>query len=85
MATRQAKPERVEIGFGGGQVLATRLEARQLEALRKALTSTKKLSGEAASWHDLETDDGPVALDLREVVFVRVAEGEHRIGFTQTG
>ena len=85
MATTEMKPERVEIGFGGGQVLATRLEAKQLSALRKALTSTQKLSGEAASWHELETIDGPVSLDLREVVFVRVAAGEHRIGFSQAG
>jgi hypothetical protein len=85
MAPGQAKPERVEIGFGGGQVLAARLDGNQLAELRQALTSTKKLSGEAASWHDLETEDGPVSLDLREVVFVRVAGGEHRIGFSQAG
>jgi hypothetical protein len=75
MAEKQEERERVEIGFDGGQVIATRLDAKQLGDLRKALDK-----GEG--WHDLKTVDGDLAIDLDEVVFVRVAAAEHRIGFT---
>ena len=66
---------RVEVGFSGGQVVAVRLSDDRVKDLRKALDK-------ADGWFDLETEDGEVALDLREVVFVRGAPGEHRIGFT---
>jgi hypothetical protein len=66
---------RVEIGFSGGQVVAVRLSDERVKDLRQALDG-------ANGWFDLETEDGEVALDLREVVFVRGAPGEHRIGFT---
>jgi hypothetical protein len=66
---------RVEVGFSGGQVVAVRLSDDKAKDLRKALDK-------ADGWFDLETEDGEVALDLREVVFVRGAPGEHRIGFT---
>jgi hypothetical protein len=66
---------RVEIGFSGGQVVAVRISDEKLKDLRKALDR-------ADGWSDIETEDGMVALDLREVVFVRGAPGEHRIGFT---
>jgi hypothetical protein len=66
---------RVEIGFSGGQVVAVRLSDERVKDLRTALDG-------ANGWFDLETEDGEVALDLREVVFVRGAPGEHRIGFT---
>jgi hypothetical protein len=74
--------KRVEIGFGGGQVMSARLEAGELEALRKAVASTDKLSSEAAGWHDLRSEDGAISLDLRQVVFVRVAGAPHTIGFS---
>ncbi len=66
---------RIEIGFAGGQVVAVRLGDDKFEELRKALDS-------ADGWADVETEDGTIALDLRQVVFVRGAPGEHRIGFT---
>jgi len=66
---------RVEIGFSGGQVMAVRISDDKLKELRRALDK-------ADGWSDVETEDGTVMLDLREVVFVRGAPGEHRIGFT---
>lgn len=63
----------VSIGFQGGQVLAVRVEGEALEALHRALGST--------GWHELAADDGPVRLDLGQVVFVRSDDGEHRVGF----
>jgi hypothetical protein len=65
---------RIEIGFAGGQVVAVRIEEGKLKDLRKALDS-------ADGWTDVETEDGTIALDLRQVVFIRGAPGEHSIGF----
>jgi hypothetical protein len=47
----------------------------KVKDLRKALDK-------ADGWSDVETEDGDIALDLRQVVFVRGAPGEHRIGFS---
>lgn len=65
---------RIEIGFAGGQVVAVRLDEGKFNDLRKALDS-------ADGWIDVETEDGAIALDLRQVVFIRGAPGEHSIGF----
>jgi hypothetical protein len=75
--TAAPKPERAEIGFGGGQVVAVRLVPKQLADLRKAVEK-----GEG--WHSLETEDGALSLDLAKVVFVRAASPEHRVGFSGT-
>ena len=48
-----------------------------------AVLSTSNPDGSihsAVVW--LNTEDGSIALDLRQVVFLRGAPGEHRIGFT---
>ena len=66
---------RVEIGFSGGQVVAVRMSDDKVQDLRKKLDK-------AEGWTDIETEDGSIALDLRQVVFLRGAPGEHRIGFT---
>lgn len=66
--------QRISIGFHG-QALAARVTADQLSALRKAL---EKGNG---GWHELEAEDGTIALDLSKVVFVQVDAGEQRVGF----
>jgi hypothetical protein len=66
--------QRVDIGFVGGQVLTVRLEEGPLKGLRKALERDP-------GWHDLEADDGQVALDLTKVAYVRLDSGEHKVGF----
>lgn len=76
--------KRISIGFGGGQVTALRLSEDQLDGLRKALASTDKLSSEAASWYELEAEDGSVSLDLRQIAFVKVEGGAATIGFSGT-
>jgi hypothetical protein len=68
-----AEAQRVEIGFEGGQVIATRLSDQDLEDLRARL--------EQGGWYDLPTEDGTIALYLGRVAFVRVESGEHRVGF----
>jgi hypothetical protein len=67
------KPQKISIGFIGGQVLAARVSPQQLTTLRQAL------GGDA--WHDLTAEDGTVAVDLSKVVYVLVDHEEHRVGF----
>lgn len=64
---------RISIGFQGGQVLALRVTEEQLEALYRALGG--------GGWHELESEDGPVRLDLTQVVYVRSEESDQRVGF----
>jgi hypothetical protein len=71
-----AAAERVSIGFSGGQVVEVRLTEANLKELRKALDN-------ADGWSDLETEDGAVSVDLRQVVFVRSAASHPSIGFGQ--
>jgi hypothetical protein len=72
-----AETRRVEIGFTGGQVIAVRLDDERLTELTRVVQRRE-------GWHQLESNDGTVILDLREVAFVRTAPGEHRIGFSGT-
>lgn len=76
MAQSQGKgSERAEIGFTGGQVAAVRMTGKQMTDLRKALDK-------GDGWHDLDTEDGQLAVDLSKVAFIRVASSEQRIGFS---
>ena len=65
--------QRVSVGFQGGQVLALRVTAEQLQRLHAALGG--------GGWHELGTEDGPVRLDLAQVVYVRSETDEPRVGF----
>jgi hypothetical protein len=64
---------RIAIGFQGGQVLALRVGDKQLAALKDALAS--------GGWHELDSDEGPVRLDLAQVVYVRSESDDLRVGF----
>jgi hypothetical protein len=68
-----AKPQKISIGFHGGQVLSARVSAEELKRLRDALGTE--------GFHDLTAEDGVVALDLGRVVYVLVDAEEHRVGF----
>ena len=68
-----ADAQKVEIGFEGGQVISVRLRDDELKDLRKQL--------EKGGWHDLHTEDGVISLHLDKVAFIRIASGDHRIGF----
>ena len=46
---------------------------QQLKALYKALGG--------GGWHELESEDGPVRLDLGQVVYVRAEGDDSRVGF----
>jgi hypothetical protein len=63
----------VSVGFQGGQVLALRVTDEQLEALYRGLGD--------GGWHELETEEGPVRLDLGQVVYVRSEINDRGVGF----
>lgn len=65
---------RVSVGFQGGQTLALRVTDEQLEALHRALGS--------GGWHELDTEEGPVRLDLTQVVYVRSETNDRGVGFS---
>ena len=67
------KPQKVSIGFDGGQVLSARVGPDELLKLRNALGTD--------GWHELTAEDGTVALDLKSIVYVLVDHEEHRVGF----
>ncbi len=63
----------ISIGFHGGQVLALRVSDEQLKSLYEALGG--------GGWHELQSEDGPVRLDLGQVVYVRAEDDDSRVGF----
>ncbi len=67
--------KRVEVGFGGGQVMSVRVSDPARADLRQAVER-------AQGWYDFEIEDGSVSLDLAQVVFVRTAGAPHTIGFS---
>jgi hypothetical protein len=66
-------PRHISIGFQGGQVLVLRVGDEELKSLNKALG--------AEGWHELQSEEGPVRLDLAQVVYVRAESEELRVGF----
>jgi hypothetical protein len=68
-----ASTRRIGVGFQGGQVLALRVSDEQLKALNKALGG--------GGWHELDSEEGPVRLDLAQVVYVRAESDDLRVGF----
>jgi hypothetical protein len=69
-------PRRIDIGFQGGQVLPVRVKQEAYEGLRGALADSS-----SERWHVLETQDSEVALDLSQVVYLRLDTEEQRVGF----
>jgi hypothetical protein len=75
MSVINEKPQKVSIGFDGGQILSARVAPAELTKLRNAL-------GQATDgWHDVNAEDGTVAVRLSKVVYVLVDHEEHRVGF----
>ena len=70
-----ADTKKVEIGFGIGQAVSVKLTDDELGELRKAVES-------GSGWYDLKTQEATVALNLATVVFIRVDDSAHSIGFS---
>lgn len=68
--------KRIDLGFEGGQILSARVEKDAYEALHKALAK-----GDADRWHQLDTADADIAIDLSKVVYLRVDTEERGVGF----
>jgi hypothetical protein len=68
------EPTKVEIGLGIGQVVTARLDEDGLRTLRKALEN-------GDDWHELRTDEETIVINLKTVVFLRVEDRQHSIGF----
>jgi hypothetical protein len=68
-----AGARRISVGFRGGQVLALRVADEQLAALHDALGR--------GGWHEVVGEDGPVRLNLDQVVYVGADTDEPRVGF----
>ena len=73
MTMANEKPQKISIGFEGGQVLSARVAADELSKLRSALGKD--------GWHDVTAEDGTVAVDLGKIVYVLIDHEEHRVGF----
>ena len=71
-----AEVTRIDVGFQGGQVLGVRVTSDEYEGLRAALTDER-----SERWYQLKTQDSEIALDLSQVVYVRLDTDEHRVGF----
>ncbi len=69
-----AGARRVSIGFQGGQVLALRVSDKQLSALNQALVA-------GSGWHEIEAEDGPVRVELAQIVYVSADRDESHVGF----
>ena len=67
---------RLDVGFQGGQVLAVRIEVDVYDALVKALGDDR-----SERWHQLDTDDSQVQIDLSQVVYVQRESGNQKVGF----
>jgi FAD/FMN-containing dehydrogenase len=67
------RPQKISIGFHGGQVLAARVKPAELTRLRGALGGT--------GWHDLAGEDGTIVLDLARIDYLLLDDEDHRVGF----
>jgi hypothetical protein len=67
---------RADLGFQGGQVLSVRVSQEAYDSLRQALNNER-----SERWHELKTADSDIAIDLSQVVYVRVETEEQRVGF----
>jgi hypothetical protein len=74
MAESNNKFRRVDIGFQAGPVLSLRVQQDAYEALRGAM-------GGPDRWHEVDSEDATVTLDLSQVIYVRLDTERDRVGF----
>ena len=67
---------RTDIGFQGGQVLTLRTDDAAYEKLMAALADDR-----AGRWHELDSEEERVQVDLAQVVYVRRETGNQKVGF----
>ena len=69
-----SKYRRVDIGFQAGPVLSLRVQEDQYEALKGALGGSER-------WHEVDSEDAAITLDLSQVIYVRLDTERDRVGF----
>lgn len=70
------RPKRVDITFYGA-LLTVRLEEAAYRGLLEGLRATEG----QVNWHELQTDDSVVNLDLSKIISVRLDTEQQRVGF----
>jgi hypothetical protein len=68
------KYRRVDIGFHAGGVVSLRIQQEAYDALRRAMGGDER-------WHEVESEDATVTLDLSQVIYVRLDTESGRVGF----
>ncbi len=68
------RPQKISIGFHGGQTLVARVRSAELAKLREAL-------GQNGGWHELSAVEGLIVFDLMRVDYLLIDVDDHRIGF----
>ena len=68
---------RIELGFAGGQIVGSFVEARSADELEAALTST----GAGKPVVVLETEDGPLHVVIANVAYYKRVVRAGRVGF----
>jgi hypothetical protein len=71
---------RIEIGFAGGQIVGSFVEAGSADELESALGST----GAGSPVVVLETEDGPLHLVVAHVAYYKRIVRAGRVGFAST-
>jgi hypothetical protein len=68
------KFRRVDVGFQHGGVVSLRLQQDQYQGLRAAMGGSER-------WHELESEDATVTVDLSQIIYVRLDTESGRVGF----
>ena len=68
---------RIEIGFAGGQIVGSFVEASSADELESALGST----GAGKPVVELETEDGPLHVVVSQVAYYKRVVRAGRVGF----
>ncbi|MHB8689839.1 MAG: hypothetical protein ACYDHH_01205 [Solirubrobacteraceae bacterium] len=69
------KPQKISIGFLGGQTLAAKVSSADLAEMQQALRAENRFV------YELTAEDGIITLDLAKVVYVLADHDANRVGF----
>ena len=69
------RPKRIALGFHAGGALSLRIGADALADLQRALTDNETV------FREVQTADGPVLVNLGQVIYLRVESDDQRVGF----
>ncbi len=67
------KPQKISIGFAGGQSVTARVRPSELAKLRAALGS--------GGWYELAAEDSTLTVGLDRIDYVLVDQDAQRVGF----